>query len=127
MLVFIDFVEPSGRYRPSAEPAFAHPEMPAGVLCAAVFLDAAGAGDVAGQPRIFHVERGQFIDADSLGGAGVGELDTLIIVNCERVGVGAPDQLSMGWHAVGGVSRRLLAAGIGADAAAVRSAAVARA
>jgi hypothetical protein len=109
MLLFVDFIDADGRYRASSEAAFMAPSMPVAVLTAVVFLEASGLGDAAEDCRIYHVEGARFLSSETLDEAGVDELDTLIVVNCDEAEVTAQDELGLSWQAHGGTARRLSA------------------
>jgi hypothetical protein len=106
MQIFVDILLPDGSYVAAAEPSFMAPRMPISILTAVVFLDAAGAGDPASRPRLFHVESGRYVDEPTLAEAGVGQHDTLVIVNCDDADAATPREVGLRWQREGGTARR---------------------
>ncbi len=111
MLIFIDYfrrgVGLEGCYRNSAAPSWIHPNMPVDVLTGAVFLDAQYSVELANSVRLYHVERGEFIDANRLAETQVSLLDTLVVVNNDELAHDDSRVLDRMWQLAGCGSRRL--------------------
>lgn len=97
MLVYVDFVSPLGLYRAGRHPATVDPSMPLGVLCAAAFLEASGAGPRADACRLFHLEGDRFIGAGKRAGE-LGELDTVIVANTDDLRFADRRELVRRWQ-----------------------------
>jgi hypothetical protein len=103
MQLFIDFLERRGGYRAARATSWLDPAMPVAVLAAPAFLEASGASGTGGV-RLYHVERGCFVEAARIGDAGLRDLDTLVVVDeGERAD---PRGVEARWLRAGGLSRR---------------------
>ncbi len=98
MQLFIDFVDQLGQYRAAEAPSFVAGRMPTSVLATAVFLDASGQVGGARRCRIYHVERGAFIEAERFSQLGANDLDTIVIVNCDDTEIDDGGRLDTMWH-----------------------------
>lgn len=107
MRIFVDFVDPSGTVTSSREPSTVDGSMPLEILTAAIFLDASRQGDPVAGLRVFHVEGGRFVEEDDLDGAGIGELDTLMVVNTDDHRFHVREALASLWVRRGGSTRRV--------------------
>jgi hypothetical protein len=98
MQLFIDFIDQLGQYRAAEAPSFVADRMPTAVLASAVFLDASGQAGGSRRCRIYHVERGTFVDADRFSELGANDLDTIVIVNCDDSQVDDVQTLDAMWR-----------------------------
>lgn len=111
MRIFVDYIEPNGRYRASDSACTVARSMPLCVLTAPVFLEAARAGSPTPECRVFHADSGRYLDEEAdLATAGVDERDTLIIVNIVEAVFRDPLALIARWRAAGGLDRRVVVA-----------------
>lgn len=106
MKIYVDFVRATGVYQAAREASWVDAATPAAVLVAPAFLEASGLGPVAGNRRLYHVERARFVDAACLGEADVSDGDTVVVVNTDDPTFEDPRAVDALWEVTGGARRR---------------------
>ena len=107
MQLYIDFLGPDDCYR-AGEQAMVDDALPLDVLRSPAFVEASCGVPATGAARLVHIEHARYVDADSLGDAGIRGHDSLVVVCAVGGAFPRAGEVRVRWSAAGGALRREL-------------------
>jgi hypothetical protein len=105
MNVYIDALGPGGAYRASTEAVELGFDPLTNQLTLPRYLEALGFQPRRAGGRVFHIDRARFLPAGRID-QHVGELHTLVLVNCTDAVIATPKTIRALWELTGGARRR---------------------
>jgi len=83
--VYIDFIRATGLYEAAATASWMEANAPTSMLTAPGYLRSFGFNLLANKRRLYHVEGQRFLTGESFRDAGIGDLDTVVVVNSDAL------------------------------------------